>query len=102
MMFVPSIMLCSSLALCSERLRLEVSGFLYTRYTLLDLTDFSLIFFPQQNKEIMNVHELIFFFHQVVKRAVASQKDQPEAVERAEKFRQKYRHKLQTLRHQPL
>ncbi|XP_048028743.1 4'-phosphopantetheine phosphatase [Megalobrama amblycephala] len=37
----------------------------------------------------------------VVKRAVASQKDQPEAVERAEKFRQKYRHKLQTLRHQP-
>uniref|UniRef100_A0A9J7YDN3 Pantothenate kinase 4 (inactive) n=1 Tax=Cyprinus carpio carpio TaxID=630221 RepID=A0A9J7YDN3_CYPCA len=38
----------------------------------------------------------------VVKRAIASQKDQPEAVERAEKFRQKYRHKLQTLRHQPL
>uniref|UniRef100_A0A8C1VH08 4'-phosphopantetheine phosphatase n=1 Tax=Cyprinus carpio TaxID=7962 RepID=A0A8C1VH08_CYPCA len=37
----------------------------------------------------------------VVKRAIASQKDQPEAVERAEKFRQKYRHKLQTLRHQP-
>ncbi|KAK3512631.1 hypothetical protein QTP70_018762 [Hemibagrus guttatus] len=37
----------------------------------------------------------------VVKRAVASQKDQPEATERAEKFRQKYRHKLQTLRHQP-
>nr|XP_009304205.1 pantothenate kinase 4 isoform X4 [Danio rerio] len=37
----------------------------------------------------------------VVKRAVASQKDQPEAAERAEKFRQKYRHKLQTLRHQP-
>ncbi|KAG1959586.1 pantothenate kinase [Pimephales promelas] len=37
----------------------------------------------------------------VVKRAVASQKDQPEAVERAEKFRQKYCHKLQTLRHQP-
>ncbi|XP_058646428.1 4'-phosphopantetheine phosphatase isoform X3 [Onychostoma macrolepis] len=37
----------------------------------------------------------------VVKRAIASQKDQPEAVERGEKFRQKYRHKLQTLRHQP-
>ncbi|KAL0978478.1 hypothetical protein UPYG_G00170970 [Umbra pygmaea] len=37
----------------------------------------------------------------VVKRAVASQPDLPEAVERAEKFRQKYRHKLQTLRHQP-
>ncbi|TRY82628.1 hypothetical protein DNTS_032573 [Danionella cerebrum] len=36
-----------------------------------------------------------------LKRAVASQKDQPEAAERAEKFRQKYRHKLQTLRHQP-
>lgn len=41
-------------------------------------------------------------FDQVVKRAVASQKDQPKAAERAEKFRQKYRHKLQTLRHQPL
>ncbi len=42
MMFVPSIMLCSNLVLCSERLRLEVSGFLYTRYTLvsLDFTDF--------------------------------------------------------------
>uniref|UniRef100_A0A4W6EKR2 Pantothenate kinase 4 (inactive) n=1 Tax=Lates calcarifer TaxID=8187 RepID=A0A4W6EKR2_LATCA len=38
----------------------------------------------------------------VVKRAVASQPDIPEATERAEKFRQKYRHKLQTLRHQPL
>uniref|UniRef100_A0A3B4YD21 4'-phosphopantetheine phosphatase n=1 Tax=Seriola lalandi dorsalis TaxID=1841481 RepID=A0A3B4YD21_SERLL len=37
----------------------------------------------------------------VVKRAVASQPDIPEANERAEKFRQKYRHKLQTLRHQP-
>ncbi|CAL8383498.1 unnamed protein product [Boreogadus saida] len=37
----------------------------------------------------------------VVKRAVASQPDLPEAVERAEKFRQKYRHKLQTLRQQP-
>ncbi|XP_035376048.1 4'-phosphopantetheine phosphatase isoform X2 [Electrophorus electricus] len=37
----------------------------------------------------------------VVKRAIASQKDQPEAAERAEKFRQKYRDKLQTLRHQP-
>ncbi|XP_076863923.1 4'-phosphopantetheine phosphatase isoform X6 [Brachyhypopomus gauderio] len=37
----------------------------------------------------------------VVKRAVASQKDQPGAAERAEKFRQKYRDKLQTLRHQP-
>uniref|UniRef100_A0A667ZXY3 4'-phosphopantetheine phosphatase n=1 Tax=Myripristis murdjan TaxID=586833 RepID=A0A667ZXY3_9TELE len=37
----------------------------------------------------------------VVKRAVASQPDIPEAAERAEKFRQKYRHKLQTLRHQP-
>ncbi|XP_035238453.1 4'-phosphopantetheine phosphatase isoform X1 [Anguilla anguilla] len=37
----------------------------------------------------------------VVKRAVASQPDLPQAVERAEKFRQKYRHKLQTLRQQP-
>ncbi|CAF95253.1 unnamed protein product, partial [Tetraodon nigroviridis] len=37
----------------------------------------------------------------VVKRAVASQPDLPEAAERAQKFRQKYRHKLQTLRHQP-
>ncbi|XP_061748094.1 4'-phosphopantetheine phosphatase isoform X2 [Nerophis ophidion] len=37
----------------------------------------------------------------VVKRAVASQPDMPESLERAEKFRQKYRHKLQTLRHQP-
>lgn len=37
----------------------------------------------------------------VVKRAVASQPDMPEAALRAEKFRQKYRHKLQTLRHQP-
>uniref|UniRef100_A0A4W5RT45 Pantothenate kinase 4 (inactive) n=1 Tax=Hucho hucho TaxID=62062 RepID=A0A4W5RT45_9TELE len=38
----------------------------------------------------------------VVKRAVASQPDLPEAAERAEKFRHKYQHKLQTLRHQPL
>uniref|UniRef100_A0A6Q2YAV8 Uncharacterized protein n=1 Tax=Esox lucius TaxID=8010 RepID=A0A6Q2YAV8_ESOLU len=38
----------------------------------------------------------------VVKRAVASQPDLPEAAERAEKFRHKYRHKLQTLRQQPL
>uniref|UniRef100_A0A669B9Y4 4'-phosphopantetheine phosphatase n=1 Tax=Oreochromis niloticus TaxID=8128 RepID=A0A669B9Y4_ORENI len=37
----------------------------------------------------------------VVKRAVASQPDMPEAALRAEKFRQKYRHKLQTLRQQP-
>uniref|UniRef100_A0A7N8Y0B0 4'-phosphopantetheine phosphatase n=1 Tax=Mastacembelus armatus TaxID=205130 RepID=A0A7N8Y0B0_9TELE len=37
----------------------------------------------------------------VVKRAVASQPDMPEAAERAEKFRHKYRHKLETLRHQP-
>ncbi|CAB1314909.1 unnamed protein product [Coregonus sp. 'balchen'] len=37
----------------------------------------------------------------VVKRAVASQPDLPEAIERAEKFRHKYQHKLQTLRHQP-
>uniref|UniRef100_A0AAQ5ZXF3 4'-phosphopantetheine phosphatase n=1 Tax=Amphiprion ocellaris TaxID=80972 RepID=A0AAQ5ZXF3_AMPOC len=37
----------------------------------------------------------------VVKRAVASQPDMLEAALRAEKFRQKYRHKLQTLRHQP-
>uniref|UniRef100_A0A8C7Q436 4'-phosphopantetheine phosphatase n=1 Tax=Oncorhynchus mykiss TaxID=8022 RepID=A0A8C7Q436_ONCMY len=37
----------------------------------------------------------------VVKRAVASQPDLPEAAERAEKFRHKYLHKLQTLRHQP-
>uniref|UniRef100_A0AAY4EV49 4'-phosphopantetheine phosphatase n=1 Tax=Denticeps clupeoides TaxID=299321 RepID=A0AAY4EV49_9TELE len=37
----------------------------------------------------------------VVKRAIASQPDMPEAAERAEKFRQKYRHKLQTLRNQP-
>uniref|UniRef100_A0A8C7Z0P7 Pantothenate kinase 4 (inactive) n=1 Tax=Oryzias sinensis TaxID=183150 RepID=A0A8C7Z0P7_9TELE len=38
----------------------------------------------------------------VVKRAVASQPDPQEAATRAEKFCQKYRHKLQTLRHQPL
>ncbi|XP_078281122.1 4'-phosphopantetheine phosphatase isoform X3 [Rhinoraja longicauda] len=37
----------------------------------------------------------------VVKRAVASQPQSLDAPERAEKFRQKYRHKLQTLRHQP-
>uniref|UniRef100_A0A8C7Z177 4'-phosphopantetheine phosphatase n=1 Tax=Oryzias sinensis TaxID=183150 RepID=A0A8C7Z177_9TELE len=37
----------------------------------------------------------------VVKRAVASQPDPQEAATRAEKFCQKYRHKLQTLRHQP-
>ncbi|GCC19680.1 hypothetical protein chiPu_0018461 [Chiloscyllium punctatum] len=37
----------------------------------------------------------------VVKRAVASQPQSLDAAERAEKFRQKYRHKLQTLRHQP-
>ncbi|MGH0187233.1 UNVERIFIED_CONTAM: hypothetical protein FKN15_023845 [Acipenser sinensis] len=37
----------------------------------------------------------------VVKRAVASQPDLQDARERAEKFRLKYRHKLQTLRHQP-
>ena len=41
-------------------------------------------------------------FGQVVKRAIASQPDMPEAAERAQKFSQKYRHKLQTLRHQPL
>lgn len=38
----------------------------------------------------------------VVKRAVASQPESMDAVERAEKFRQKYWGKLQTLRHQPL
>ncbi|XP_004705533.1 4'-phosphopantetheine phosphatase [Echinops telfairi] len=37
----------------------------------------------------------------VVKRAVASQPDSIDAAERAEKFRQKYWNKLQTLRHQP-
>ncbi|GAB1289322.1 4'-phosphopantetheine phosphatase [Apodemus speciosus] len=37
----------------------------------------------------------------VVKRAVASQPESMDAVERAEKFRQKYWGKLQTLRHQP-
>uniref|UniRef100_A0A3P8WQ37 4'-phosphopantetheine phosphatase n=1 Tax=Cynoglossus semilaevis TaxID=244447 RepID=A0A3P8WQ37_CYNSE len=37
----------------------------------------------------------------VVKRAIGSQPDIPEVTERAEKFRQKYRNKLQTLRHQP-
>ncbi|KAM9814291.1 LOW QUALITY PROTEIN: 4'-phosphopantetheine phosphatase [Neosynchiropus ocellatus] len=37
----------------------------------------------------------------VVKRAVASQPDMPEATERAEKFRQKYRQKLEAFRHQP-
>ncbi|KAK7817266.1 hypothetical protein U0070_004403, partial [Myodes glareolus] len=37
----------------------------------------------------------------VVKRAVASQPESIDAVERAEKFRQKYWSKLQTLRHQP-
>nr|XP_060485485.1 4'-phosphopantetheine phosphatase-like isoform X2 [Panthera onca] len=38
----------------------------------------------------------------VVKRAVASQPGSVDAAERAEKFRQKYWRKLQTLRHQPL
>uniref|UniRef100_A0A672J6Y2 Pantothenate kinase 4 (inactive) n=1 Tax=Salarias fasciatus TaxID=181472 RepID=A0A672J6Y2_SALFA len=38
----------------------------------------------------------------VAKRAAASQPDMPEAAAQAEKFRHKYRHKLQTLRHQPL
>ncbi|XP_030183013.1 4'-phosphopantetheine phosphatase [Lynx canadensis] len=37
----------------------------------------------------------------VVKRAVASQPGSVDAAERAEKFRQKYWRKLQTLRHQP-
>ncbi|XP_073459107.1 4'-phosphopantetheine phosphatase [Aquarana catesbeiana] len=37
----------------------------------------------------------------VAKRAVASQLDARDAVERAEKFQQKYWNKLQTLRHQP-
>ncbi|PNJ47879.1 PANK4 isoform 3, partial [Pongo abelii] len=37
----------------------------------------------------------------VVKRAVASQPDSVDAAERAEKFRQKYWNKLQTLRQQP-
>ncbi|XP_038602403.1 4'-phosphopantetheine phosphatase isoform X2 [Tachyglossus aculeatus] len=37
----------------------------------------------------------------VVNRAVASQPDSVDAPERAEKFREKYRNKLQTLRHQP-
>uniref|UniRef100_A0A8D1AKY3 4'-phosphopantetheine phosphatase n=1 Tax=Sus scrofa TaxID=9823 RepID=A0A8D1AKY3_PIG len=37
----------------------------------------------------------------VVKRAVASQPGSVDAAERAEKFRQKYWNKLQTLRHQP-
>ncbi|XP_077881182.1 4'-phosphopantetheine phosphatase isoform X1 [Ictidomys tridecemlineatus] len=37
----------------------------------------------------------------VVKRAVASQPESADAAERAEKFRQKYWSKLQTLRHQP-
>ncbi|XP_052571019.1 4'-phosphopantetheine phosphatase isoform X2 [Peromyscus californicus insignis] len=37
----------------------------------------------------------------VVKRAVASQPESTDAAERAEKFRQKYWSKLQTLRHQP-
>ncbi|XP_036163355.1 4'-phosphopantetheine phosphatase [Myotis myotis] len=37
----------------------------------------------------------------VVKRAVASQPGSADAAERAEKFRHKYRDKLQTLRHQP-
>ncbi|XP_020027043.1 4'-phosphopantetheine phosphatase isoform X1 [Castor canadensis] len=37
----------------------------------------------------------------VVKRAVASQPESMDAAERAEKFRQKYWSKLQTLRHQP-
>uniref|UniRef100_A0A2K5QUK9 4'-phosphopantetheine phosphatase n=1 Tax=Cebus imitator TaxID=2715852 RepID=A0A2K5QUK9_CEBIM len=37
----------------------------------------------------------------VVKRAVASQPDSADAAERAEKFRQKYWNKLQTLRQQP-
>ncbi|XP_074074787.1 4'-phosphopantetheine phosphatase isoform X2 [Macrotis lagotis] len=37
----------------------------------------------------------------VVNRAIASQPDSIDAAERAEKFRQKYWNKLQTLRHQP-
>ncbi|XP_069803942.1 4'-phosphopantetheine phosphatase isoform X1 [Dendropsophus ebraccatus] len=37
----------------------------------------------------------------VAKRAVASQPDAKDAVDRAEKFQQKYWNKLQTLRHQP-
>lgn len=43
-----------------------------------------------------------FFINEVAKRAVASQLDANDAVERAEKFQQKYWNKLQTLRHQPL
>lgn len=37
----------------------------------------------------------------VAKRAIASQPDAKDAVDRAEKFQQKYWNKLQTLRHQP-
>lgn len=42
------------------------------------------------------------FLCQVAKRAAASQPDSVDAQERAEKFRQKYWNKLQTLRQQPL
>jgi len=42
------------------------------------------------------------FLYQVAKRAAASQPDSVDAPERAEKFRQKYWNKLQTLRQQPL
>ncbi|KAG2459263.1 PANK4 kinase, partial [Polypterus senegalus] len=43
----------------------------------------------------------INFFTKVVSRAVASQPDLTDAKERAEKFSQKYQHKLKTLRQQP-
>lgn len=45
---------------------------------------------------------LASFLYQVAKRAAASQPDSIDALERAEKFRQKYWNKLQTLRQQPL
>ncbi|PIO25287.1 hypothetical protein AB205_0149240, partial [Aquarana catesbeiana] len=43
----------------------------------------------------------LHLLNKVAKRAVASQLDARDAVERAEKFQQKYWNKLQTLRHQP-
>lgn len=49
-----------------------------------------------------NSKSVVSFLCQVAKRAAASQPDSVDAQERAEKFRQKYWNKLQTLRQQPL
>lgn len=55
----------------------------------------------QRRKAFGNLHPASFP-GQVAKRAAASQPDSVDALERAEKFRQKYWNKLQTLRQQPL